>query len=592
MPRWFWWAGGTAVVVIIAAAAWLTVTGLQARDALASADSAANRLHVALLSGDRATAAAASTELDSQAAKAHQLTSDPVWRVAAMVPWVGRTPQAVSTVAADLAATAHAVLPDVSAAAGAVNTGSLWQHGKVNVAALAAIAPAVETAANEVDALAAQLHAVPLDGVVGPVSDGVQRATTQIDNLSRQLSNASVVVHLVPAMLGSSATRHYLVVLQNNAEARGTGGLVGAYAVVSATAGTIHVDQLGSDQQLRSAAAPVVPLGTAYRTLFGTDPALWANTNLSAHFPFAAVQQLELWRRQHNVRLDGVIAVDPVALGYLLNVAGPAQLDGHSIPGKDFADLTMRGAYALFPDPAQNAERDQYLQALAKAGLDRLLHASASGTALVRALVASADQRRLLVYSARPGEETMLSTTAVGGFVDSRPGPYAGLALDNVSGSKIDYYVTRTMNYTGQACSTIPGFTSTRPSSVTITLHNGAPAHGLPPYAGYRLDLGPLNGAGRGGNGSTKERALLYVAEGARLSGATIDGKPLPVTVGKDGAGSKRPVFSFPVILAAGQTRVIVVNLVEPVVPGAVPQAWVTPGVQPTTLVVHVPACG
>jgi hypothetical protein len=89
-------------------------------------------------------------------------------------------------------------------------------------------------------------------------------------------------------MLGVDGTRHYLVVFQNDAEARGTGGLVGAYAVVEAGGGRVSVQALGTDSDLRSASAPVVDLGPNYRALFGQDPGLWANTNLSADFPSGA----------------------------------------------------------------------------------------------------------------------------------------------------------------------------------------------------------------------------------------------------------------------------------------------------------------
>jgi hypothetical protein len=36
-----------------------------------------------------------------------------------------------------------------------------------------------------------------------------------------------------------------------------------------------------------------------------------------------------------------------------------------------------------------------------------------------------------------------LATTAVGGVLSGRPGPYAAVTVNNVAGSKLDYYLRR-----------------------------------------------------------------------------------------------------------------------------------------------------
>ena len=392
------------------------------------------------------------------------------------------------------------------------------------------------------------------------------------------------IVAMTASMLGGDTPRRYLVVFQNNAEARATGGLVGAFGVLQATKGRLAVVRLGSDAELRSASAPVVNLGAAYRQLFGTDPAMWVNTNVSAHFPSAAVQQLELWRRQFGERLDGVVALDPVMLGYLLSAAGPATLPGgEQVTGVDVADLTMRTVYARYALPAQVPQRKAFLQVVAKAALDSILGAEGSSTAELAALGRAASERRLLVYSAHPVEESLLASTALGGVVDASPGPYAGLAVDNASGSKIDYYLAQRLDYALGACPG-DGVTGTRSSTVTVTLHDGAPASGLPAYVAYRLDRGPPNSAAGRGDGSVRETVLVYAALGAGLTSATLDGAAVTVTPGLDGANPGRPVFVLSVVLGAGQTRTIVLTLREPSV--SLPaRGWVTPLVRPTLLV-------
>lgn len=592
--RWVTRTATAALLLVLAMAGWLLWTGLRARSELNDARQATETLRTALVGGDSQTAQRALADATAHAAKAHALTSDMWWRLAGRVPYLGRTPTAVTEAAADVDRIAREVLPGLVEVGHALNPAALRHGSQIDVAALADAAPSVAAAAAALAAAQSTLAAIRLDGVAAPVANGVRAVQQQIAGVRGELDAAATATGLLPSMLGADTPRRYLVVFQNNAEARGTGGLVGAFAVLQATKGRLAVVRLGSDTELRSASAPVVDLGPAYKALFGTDPAMWVNTNVSAHFPSAAVQQLELWRRQFGERLDGVVALDPVTLGYLLTAAGPATLPGgEQVTGAAVADLTMRDVYARYSQPAQVPQRKAFLQVVAKAALESILGGAGSSKAELAALGRAAGERRLLVYSTHAAEESLLATTALGGVVDAAPGPYVGLAVDNASGSKIDYYLSQRLDYSLGACPT-SGVTGTRASTVTVTLNDGAPPSGLPAYVAYRLDRGPLNSAtGRGGDGSVRETVLVYASVGAGLTSATLDGEAVTVTPGLDGASPGRPVYVLSVVLAAGQTRTIVLKLREPST--SLPaRGWVTPLVRPTLLVlptVEVATC-
>ena len=583
------------VLLPAVAGAWLAWTGLQARDEvdLSKADVAA--LRDALVAGDLTAARAALSDARDHAGRARDLTSDLLWRAVGALPLVGRAPHAVTVASGVLAQTADQVLPGLVDLAARIDPRLLRQKNRIDLAMLAATGPAVRHSLTLLAPLQAKLGELDTRWVPYPVTAGLATLRNQLANLAGDLTAVSTASTVIPPMLGESGTRSYLVVFQNNAESRGTGGLVGAYAVVQASQGRLAVTELGSDTGLVSARAPVVDLGTAYRQLFGDDPALWANTNLSAHFPYAAVQQLALWQRQHRQRLDGVVAVDPVMLGYLLAATGPARLsDGTVLTSANIAALTMSGVYVRYPSPTQDAARKQYLQTIAAAALSKLLSGAGDPRALLQALGRAAGERRLLVYSAHPDEQALIAGTAVSGVVDDSPGPYVGLAVDNASGSKIDYYLDRKVTYV-RACSSAP----TVATSVTVVLRDGAPDHGLPEYVGYRLDRGPQTSpAGRGGDGSVLERVLVYLSVGAQVTSATLDGQPMQFTPGTDGSGTGRPVVTFPVQLESGQARSIVLDLTEPAVTAVPPSGaraavrlWVQPLVRTPITTVTAPVC-
>ena len=560
-------------------------TGLRARDELTTARADITRLRAALVAGDRDGASRVLADAQAHAANARSLTSDPVWRLAGRLPMLGRTPAAISQATAIVDEAAASVLPPLVDAADRLTPDDVMHGDSVDLAAVASALPSVQRARVALDPLTTRLSDIRLTGVPGPVASGVTSLDRQLGGLANDLTAVATAAQVIPSMLGQDGPRSYLVVFQNNAEARGTGGLVGAYAVVRASAGRVSLTALGTDADLRSATSPVLDLGPDYHQLFGADPALWANTNLSAHFPYAAQQQLELWRRQHGQRLDGVVAVDPVVLSYLLAVTGPARMpDGTELTASGIAPLPMQQVYARFPSPSQTGQRKAFLQAVAAAALSKVL-GGGNPQQMLHALGRAAGERRLLVYSAHPSEQALIAGTAVSGVVDDTPGPYAGVAIDNASGSKVDYYSAAGLSYV-RGCA--QGGASSVAATVTLTLTDGAPATGLPEYAGYRLDRGPIDSvAGRGGDGSVLDRVIVYLATGAQVESATLDGRPVPVTPGRDGAGSGRPVVAVPVELAAGQSRVLSVQVVEPV--STVPlkaRAWVSPlATTPTTTV-------
>jgi hypothetical protein len=383
-------------------------------------------------------------------------------------------------------------------------------------------------------------------------------------------------------MLGAGGKRTYLLAFQNNAEARGTGGLLGAYGTLEAVDGRLRITHLGPNTELRNEQRLPVDLGSDYFDLYGNDPALWVNSNESPHFPYAAKIWLELYRKQFGTRLDGVVAADPVTMGYLLSVTGPARLaGGDQVTGENAAALTLRDVYARFP--SNNTRRDLFLQQIARAVFEKVLSGQGEPAALVTALTRAVDERRLLVYSAREQDQSALAKTPLAGVVTQGSGAYTGLVINNAAGSKMDYYLARALRYAQGACAG-----ARRSTTVRVTLTNTAPSSGLPPYVTLRADGPALRGTEPAPEGSNVSFVQVYATAGSELVSATIDGKPLQVIPGRERG---KAVFTYRAVLLAGQTQNVVLNLDEPVSPGPV-RILAQPLVKPMTVVADTPKCG
>ena len=169
-------------------------------------------------------------------------------------------------------------------------------------------------------------------------------------------------VEIAPAILANPKPLKYLVAIQNSAEARGTGGILGAYAIIEFVKGSVKVVKTGSNEPLYGTSLKKIPVDVPgeFLDLYGNNPAIIQNSNLSPHFPYGAEIWLGLWKEEFGEDLDGVIAVDPTALSYVLRATGPITLaDGEQITSQNVVAETLEVAYKRYEN--DNRARKQHL---------------------------------------------------------------------------------------------------------------------------------------------------------------------------------------------------------------------------------------
>lgn len=547
--------------LVVLTVVWLGWQALQVRRELEAARAAIPPVQHALTVGDVARARVAAGEVAAHTSQARRLSSSLGWRVAAAVPVAGDTLDGISGLAEVADEVASGVVPRLMDAGSAFDAKRLRTAGdRVAVERLTRVRPALEEASADLDALYRQVREMRGLHMVPPVTRAVEELQAEVGAVREVTGDAAVASRLLPPILGADGPRRYLLAFQNNAEARGTGGLLGAYGILDARDGRLRLRQLGPNTELVDTAKDLpVALGADFRDRYGDDPALWANANMSPHFPYAARIWLALWKRQTGQRLDGVVATDPVAMGYVLGVTGPARLaDGTRVTGGNAARLTMSEAYARFPEPGQDTQRDAFLQQVARAAFDRLFSGAGDPRQLVEAMSRAAEEGRLLAYSTHPAEQRLLAHTVVGGVLTDRPGPRLALAVNNGSGGKLDYYLDRTVRYTRLAC-----VGDRQRSTVAVTLRNAAPSTGLPSYVTLRVDR---RATGRPSLvGHDRVVASVFLPVGSKVIAGTRDGGPLRVDMGRERG---RPVVGYTLDLAPGEASTVVLHLDEPAAAG------------------------
>ena len=517
------------VAVLLGILALLVLFAVQARAAYTEMRAAmplVSELREEALGGQTDAAGSIVAELREHTSAARDAVGGPHWAVAAKLPWLGQNVEAVRTatvVVDDLAADA---LPDLVAATDIVDPARLApQDGRIDLAPFAEVAPRVVAANDAVLAGRDRLDTVDTDGLVDLLGEQVDNLKGQVDELAGLTATASRAVQLIPPMLGADEPREYIFMVQNNAEPRATGGLTGAFLLLRADDGEIELVEQRSARDVGYFADGAVELTETEVALFGTHLARFpGNVTATPDFPRSAEIIQAMWSEGVGGEVDGVLSLDPVALGGLLQATGPIGLDddelsalgvpsemfdgGTELSADNAADIMLNGVYRYIED---TDAQDEFFEVAAAEIFSAVMDGEAAPTATVAALVQAADEGRMFAWSAHEEEQELLSGTTLSGELrgdDGRGAPVVGVYVNDMSEAKIAYYQRMEVEVEARQCHA----NGNQDLTVTVTLASEAPADAseFPPS---------LVGAGRAvDEGDMRSNLLVYAPTGGRIT--------------------------------------------------------------------------
>lgn len=340
---------GIAALIIAAFTAWMGYSAFQVKDNLEAARDHAQAAKNALLTGETEEAKRSAADADKYATLARSGTHSLPWNILSPIPFIGsplETTKQMSDVVRGL--TQDVLLPAVDAGTALAPDELIQSGGRIALEPLRDAAPALEQTAKAAKHLAAQADAIQEASFVGAVNDARITLIDQTADLANLLENTATASHLVPSMLGADGPRNYFIGFQTNAEARGTGGLLGGYGIIHVQDGTARIASLSRNSELSMDKTPI-DLGPDFANLYGASRPTTdvRNSNLSSHFPYAAQIWQSLWSQESNGEMvDGAIAIDPIALSYILGVMGPITMpDGEVVSADNVVELTESTAY-------------------------------------------------------------------------------------------------------------------------------------------------------------------------------------------------------------------------------------------------------
>ncbi len=568
-----WLAVSLVAVVVLAVVAWLGASWLgtyhQAQAASASLTSIrqdiASKDWVAAVNG----VAPARAEVDELAAATDRVP----WRVLAALPWIGPTAGAVNDLA-DAASSLLAAAEPLAPYAQRIVGGDLRRtDGTFDVTAIAEVAPLLQRFAVAADGAGSRLASVDLADVRPEVADPLTELRDALADAAPAVTDAATAAARLPGLLGADGERSWLVLLQNPAEARGSGGFVGGYVVIRADGGRLTVESTGTSADLATTPIPEDAATEDERVMWGKYLTAWNDYNLSPDFPFVARLSVA-GMNARGVDVDGVVAIDPAVVAAIMRATGPVDVDGRTLTADDVERFFLVDVYAEYPDPA---DRDRVSMAIVRAVLQRVLDGGLDVAALADSMRAPVEAGRVRAWSADAADEEWLAGTGVGGVLPQTPGSTVAVTFNNSAGNKLDAFVATTIDYEAGRCST----SSMQQSRLRVTLRDDAPAY-LP---GADDDIADDNyrrlDQPDAPRGSTSMLVHIYPPVGSEDETATLDGRPLQMY--PDVAGERLAWWAV-IPLERGQTRSIEMTFREPSVLGVAPRVVTQPMAIPTVV--------
>ncbi|MFD1717400.1 DUF4012 domain-containing protein [Georgenia deserti] len=479
MPLWAKLTFTTVLVAFVAVVVSAILCAIDARTAYADlrdAQQQVGRLQDQVLAEERQRVERSAAELQESTGAARDSLTGPHWTIIGWLPWIGDDVRAIQTIAITVDDLANSALGDLVDAVGVVDPANLsLEGGRLDLDPIVEVAPRVVGANETVQNAVQSLEDIDTDGLIGLVADAVDQLEGEVDEIGQLTATASRAVQLLPPMMGHEEPREYLLLVQNNAEPRATGGIPGAVLLLRADSGAVEiVDQHpagglgpGRDED------PVLSLDDAEESLYGTRMGRYIqNVTFTPDFPRSAQLAQAMWDQSVGGEVDGVVSIDPVALGEVLGPVGNVTVPGgQQLTSETTSQILLNEVYLEIDDPQA---QDAFFQAAASEIFDQAISGEADASAMIDVLDGAAAQGRLKLWSSHDDEQELISGTNLSGELRGHydGSPIFGVYVNDYTAAKLGYYEQLDARVEPQQC-TADG---SQRFNLTVTLRSRVPS--------------------------------------------------------------------------------------------------------------------
>jgi hypothetical protein len=232
--------------------------------------------------------------------------------------------------------------------------------------------------------------------------------------------------------------KNYMLLQQDCYELRASGGLIATYGILSCTRDSLKLADYQRAGNLVGLTAgegvPPLPSLGGWMVSYGIAPNLnfW-DAGWWPDFPLTTNIISKIWNKNGKAPVDGYIAVDPIAIGYVLGQIGPLQVPefGETVTAENLSEVILKYKKVSKDHAAA------FFKSLSARFFQKLVGSNpGQWLSLGRSLGQALDERHMLLYFNDPAVEKVFSELSWSGTVDQSSGDYL-LAVDsNVGGNE------------------------------------------------------------------------------------------------------------------------------------------------------------
>lgn len=274
------------------------------------------------------------------------------------------------------------------------------------------------------------------------------------------LVEAKSIIETLPHLLGTPE-RNYLVIFQNDAELRATGGFITYYGLITLRGGKIIDSNFAAGAMIHKN-QPYEKPPEPIRKYLGVRTWHLQDSNFSPDFLSSSTTLVGMWKRSKLPSIAGIIAITTESAGKLLGLTGPIRIAGYDL---DLTDANLpddcRTGGLSFTSTNLVCRLEYYVEKHAEGGTEKrkVILGKLSEAVIKRITSSSAeiwpqlldltfnllDQKDILLYSTDKEEQELIERLGYAGRIKDYDGDYLHISDSNFGGKKTDLYMQETV---------------------------------------------------------------------------------------------------------------------------------------------------
>ena len=256
----------------------------------------------------------------------------------------------------------------------------------------------------------------------------------------------------MPSMLGFFGEKNYLVLLQNNAERRPTGGFISAYGELSFFLGNMDLDLHDSydiappDPQIE----PPYPLNDILKGDVFYKGFVFRDANWSPDFPESVKNIMALYNegQEEMKSFDGVIALDISVIEALMRIVGGIEYGNEKITAESLFHKTQFYSKNIDLHSVDSLEnRKNVMKEIAPELISRIFKSPGKYSKTIQQLSLLLNNKHLLLNFSHPSLQKIVLEKKWGGEFEPEADDFIHVNVANIGGRKADRYIIPDYSY-------------------------------------------------------------------------------------------------------------------------------------------------